>query len=314
MGMGNPKKGNPFSYVCDRGNHHRGIRKETLCRLGLQVEIIECVGKVPSNYHGSLYSLRMRVSSLECVDMAPYYLGFHDDHHENPLLTKETKSKPIWDIGVMEEEYPFVNKYLSFQENPIMLVEEESCPVYDTDNEEDAKPAPKYDSGGDELMYKDEEVCLPDVENVCNMIIDGGRCENVVSTHKVQKLGLKEEDHPKPLQLTWLKKGNVIKVSKRCFVQFSIGRKYKEDVWCEVIPMEACHILLGFKTIKVRSSDYNEREFDAGDTNLDATSTSDELIKVLGRKDEENGRYLKEKEEIIKELFYCDLEFIMGGS
>ncbi|GKE83818.1 hypothetical protein Tco_1557560, partial [Tanacetum coccineum] len=27
---------NPFSYVCDRGNHRGGVRKETLCRLGLQ--------------------------------------------------------------------------------------------------------------------------------------------------------------------------------------------------------------------------------------------------------------------------------------
>nr|GEX24070.1 retrovirus-related Pol polyprotein from transposon TNT 1-94 [Tanacetum cinerariifolium] len=64
--------------------------------------------------------------------------GFHDDHYDNPLLTKETESKPIiWDIGDEEEEYPFINKYLSFQEEPIMLVEEESCPVYDTDNEED---------------------------------------------------------------------------------------------------------------------------------------------------------------------------------
>nr|GFB60151.1 hypothetical protein [Tanacetum cinerariifolium]GFB60171.1 hypothetical protein [Tanacetum cinerariifolium] len=33
---------NPFSYVCDRGNYLGGIRKETLCRLELQVEIIEC--------------------------------------------------------------------------------------------------------------------------------------------------------------------------------------------------------------------------------------------------------------------------------
>nr|GEW23570.1 hypothetical protein [Tanacetum cinerariifolium] len=53
--------------------------------------------------------------------------GFHDDHYDNPLLTKETESEPIiWDIGDEEEEYPFVNKYSCFQEEPIMLVEEES--------------------------------------------------------------------------------------------------------------------------------------------------------------------------------------------
>ncbi|GKA63901.1 reverse transcriptase domain-containing protein [Tanacetum coccineum] len=77
------------------------------------------------------------------------------------------------------------------------------------------------------------------------MIIDGGSCENVVSTYMVEKLGMKTEDHPEPYQLTWLKKGNTVKVSKRCLVQFSIGKSYKDKVWCEVIPMDAAHILLG---------------------------------------------------------------------
>lgn len=31
---------------------------------------------------------------------------------------------------------------------------------------------------------------------VCNVIIDGGRCENVVSTTMVEKLSLKTEEHP----------------------------------------------------------------------------------------------------------------------
>nr|GEW64464.1 hypothetical protein [Tanacetum cinerariifolium] len=49
--------------------------------------------------------------------------GFHDDHYDNPLLTKETELEPIiWDIGDEEEEYTFVNKY-----------QKESMPVYDTD-------------------------------------------------------------------------------------------------------------------------------------------------------------------------------------
>ncbi|GKD95361.1 hypothetical protein Tco_1375198, partial [Tanacetum coccineum] len=34
---------NPFLYVCDRGNHRGGVRKETLCRLGLRDKITECV-------------------------------------------------------------------------------------------------------------------------------------------------------------------------------------------------------------------------------------------------------------------------------
>ncbi|GKF18530.1 reverse transcriptase domain-containing protein, partial [Tanacetum coccineum] len=80
---------------------------------------------------------------------------------------------------------------------------------------------------------------------VRSVIIDGGSCKNMVATSMVEKLGLDTQDHPEPYQLTWLKKGNVVKVSKRCLVYFSIGKKYNDEVWCEVIPIDACHILLG---------------------------------------------------------------------
>ncbi|GKA63899.1 putative reverse transcriptase domain-containing protein [Tanacetum coccineum] len=106
----------------------------------------------------------------------------------------------------------------------LAFVPDDACPIYDTDADAEV------DEPGDELVYPDR---------------DGGSCENVVSTYMVEKLGMKTEDHPEPYQLTWLKKGNTVKVSKRCLVQFSIGKSYKDEVWCEVIPMDAAHILLG---------------------------------------------------------------------
>ena len=36
-----------------------------------------------------------------------------------------------------------------------------------------------------------------------------------------------------------------MKVTKRCLVPFSIWKKYFDEVWCDVVPMDACHILLG---------------------------------------------------------------------
>nr|GEV79297.1 reverse transcriptase domain-containing protein [Tanacetum cinerariifolium] len=86
---------------------------------------------------------------------------------------------------------------------------------------------------------------IADIGKIYDMIIDGGSCENVVSTYMVEKLEMKTEDHPELYQLTWLKKGNTVKVSKCCLVQFSIGKSYKDKVWCEVILMDAAHILLG---------------------------------------------------------------------
>ena len=80
---------------------------------------------------------------------------------------------------------------------------------------------------------------------VCIVIIDGGSCENVVAATMVEKPKLKTEDHPEPYKLQWLRKGNEVKVNKRCLVEFSIGKNYKDVVVCDIVPMDACHLLLG---------------------------------------------------------------------
>ena len=36
-----------------------------------------------------------------------------------------------------------------------------------------------------------------------------------------------------------------MKVTKKCLVSFSIGKNYKDEVWCYFVPMDACHLLLG---------------------------------------------------------------------
>ncbi|XP_042979994.1 uncharacterized protein LOC122310185 [Carya illinoinensis] len=77
------------------------------------------------------------------------------------------------------------------------------------------------------------------------MIIDSGSCENVVSEEVVQKLQLKTDYHPKPYKSSWLNKGSEVTVDRRCLVSFSIGRKYFDNAWCDVVSMDACHVLLG---------------------------------------------------------------------
>ncbi|XP_021298051.1 uncharacterized protein LOC110427018 [Herrania umbratica] len=80
---------------------------------------------------------------------------------------------------------------------------------------------------------------------VCNVIIDSGSCENIVANYMVEKLKLPSEIHPHRYKLQRLRKGNKVKVTKCCCVQFSIGNKYVDKVWCDVIPMDACRLLLG---------------------------------------------------------------------
>ncbi|XP_039145535.1 uncharacterized protein LOC120282750 [Dioscorea cayenensis subsp. rotundata] len=53
------------------------------------------------------------------------------------------------------------------------------------------------------------------------------------------------EQHPAPYKLAWLKRGGELTVSKRALVTFSIGAKYRDEAWCDVVPMGACHLLLG---------------------------------------------------------------------
>ena len=76
------------------------------------------------------------------------------------------------------------------------------------------------------------------------MIIDGGSCTNVASTTMVEKLGMPTSKHPRPYKLQWLNDSGEVRVNKQVLVSFSIG-KYKDEVLCDVVPMQAGHLLLG---------------------------------------------------------------------
>ncbi|KAJ9553571.1 hypothetical protein OSB04_017616 [Centaurea solstitialis] len=145
----------------------------------------------------------------------------------------------------------------------VLAFVDEPDPVYDTEEGDDSEVI--YPDKGDLLVTRRLlNTTLADSEDdtlwlrtnifrtmctakgkVCSVIIDSGSCENMVATSMVEKLGLPIQDHPDPYQVTWLKKGNLLKITHKCLVQFSIGNKYADELWCEVIPMDVCHLLLG---------------------------------------------------------------------
>jgi hypothetical protein len=60
----------------------------------------------------------------------------------------------------------------------------------------------------------------------------------------VDKLALITKPHPHPYHIQWLNKSGKAKVTKLARLNFAIG-SYHDVVECDVVPMHACHILLG---------------------------------------------------------------------
>lgn len=53
------------------------------------------------------------------------------------------------------------------------------------------------------------------------------------------------EEHLRTYKLARLKKGGEVTVSWCSLISLSIGLKYKDVIWCDVVSMDACHLLLG---------------------------------------------------------------------
>ncbi|XP_051127619.1 uncharacterized protein LOC127249069 [Andrographis paniculata] len=79
---------------------------------------------------------------------------------------------------------------------------------------------------------------------VCSLIIDSGSCTNIVSELAVRKLNLLTTPHPKPFKLQWVSNCGELNVNKQVTVSIKINN-YKDEVVCDVLPMQACHVLLG---------------------------------------------------------------------
>ena len=82
------------------------------------------------------------------------------------------------------------------------------------------------------------------LDKTCSLIVDSGSCCNCCSTRLVSKLNLTIIPHPKPYKLQWLNEQGEMIVNQQVKVPFSIGT-YKDEVNCDIVPMEAGHILLG---------------------------------------------------------------------
>ena len=82
------------------------------------------------------------------------------------------------------------------------------------------------------------------LDKTCSLIVDNGSCYNCCSIRLVSKFNLTIIPHPKPYKLQWLNEQGEMIVNQQVNVPFSIGT-YKDEVICDIVPMEVGHILLG---------------------------------------------------------------------
>ncbi|XP_052290298.1 uncharacterized protein LOC127900023 [Citrus sinensis] len=146
---------------------------------------------------------------------------------------------------------------------------------------------------------------------ICRMVIDSGSCENVISKEAITKLNLKTEPHQTPYKLTWLKKGNQVTVSKRCLVSLSIGSIYKDKIWCDVVAMDACHLLLG------RPWQYDRNVVHDGKRNTYSFMFNNTKIVLLPNKEftlqQDLGNYLLGKKQFIDVVSETKKVYILLG-
>ncbi|XP_077252192.1 uncharacterized protein LOC143891581 [Tasmannia lanceolata] len=80
---------------------------------------------------------------------------------------------------------------------------------------------------------------------VCSLSIDAGSCANFISREVAGKLCLTLEPHPEPYEVARLIRDHSAWVTERAYVPFSMGVKYQDSAWFDVVTMNTCHVLLG---------------------------------------------------------------------
>jgi hypothetical protein len=78
-----------------------------------------------------------------------------------------------------------------------------------------------------------------------NTLLDSGSQANLISEEVVKQLGLKTKLHHKPYSLNWISKNHKFPITKKCVIKFAITSKFVDEVTCDVVPLEACGMVLG---------------------------------------------------------------------
>ncbi|GKB33513.1 reverse mRNAase [Tanacetum coccineum] len=96
-------------------------------------------------------------------------------------------------------------------------------------------------------------------QEVIEAIVDTGSQKNLISATLVQKLGLTTTLHPSPYSLGWIQKDMDTQVNQQCKFCFAITNQYVDEVTCEVVPLDICHVIFGSPYLWERNAVYFRR-------------------------------------------------------
>ena len=77
-----------------------------------------------------------------------------------------------------------------------------------------------------------------------HFIVDNGSQKNLISAKVVKRLKLPSTTHPQPYNIRWLSHGRDLCVNLQCLLPYAI-KPFKDEVLCDIAPLEASDVLLG---------------------------------------------------------------------
>lgn len=93
---------------------------------------------------------------------------------------------------------------------------------------------------GEELQFS---ILTSSVERDCKVIIDSRSCIYAVPSTLVSHLSLKSMPHPNPYNVSCIDTSSIA-IKDRCHVPIQF-LSYRDQIWCDVVPMDVGHIILG---------------------------------------------------------------------
>ena len=91
-----------------------------------------------------------------------------------------------------------------------------------------------------------------------HFVVDNGSQKNLISAKFIKRLELSTTPHPQPYSIGWISQGRGIRITQQCLLPYGI-KPLKDEVLCDVAPLEVCDVLLGQPYMWKRHDVYESR-------------------------------------------------------